>query len=293
MKNSIKLLFWCLLGVFIAMVLWVLCYLISNEPIYRSFDIRKYKRFPKEKWDEIKTGDLLICRNNRMSWIFRGLWGCQTTHVGVFHRSLENNKLYVFEAVDGLHYTLFEDVYFTYSGDLFVRQLKEPLSQESIEWTQDTIDHLYNHENRSPNARCITFRDDTMPVPVRAFVSTNPLHRNEPFQIHRNSENRMRTLCTCTLTHLVTITDLTQNIASYAVVCTDVILVLLKQWKLVPDDLNKQCIKPDWFSFQSPEINAVYEEMMVLKDYHQGIERKSHLSNLNGKIISNDISLRC
>jgi hypothetical protein len=291
-KNAmslIKFLLWLFCGIVLFCAIVFLFYVVLHEPIYRSFDIRKYKRFCSSL-DKLKTGDLILCRNFRMGWLYRGIWGCQITHVGLLHRCIHTGRLYVFEAVEGIHYTLLEDMQFTYSGDIFVRQLKTPLNEEQLQWTQRIIDKLYKGANKSPTTRCLAINDPKMPNPVRAYVSNRLEDRDDPFQLNRTGETKTKSVCSCVASHLFQMHD--NQIGSYAIVCTDVVYIMLQKWGILSATETRRCILPDWIAFESEEINRSYGEMLILKDYNMETERLQVENNDSAKIIINDITAR-
>ena len=285
LKRFSLILLACFTLVFVIFVSWFFVFLVKREPMYHSFNIDNFSKYPYSL-SEIKTGDLILQRSKQKKWLTRALWGCALTHVGVFHRCMHTGKLKIFDVYSGIHYTAYEDTLLSYEGDLFIRPLKQPLDNETLALTQDLIDTLFLHANYEGDTRNVFIRNESRSTSIPSvYCGTKTALRENPFDVNRTEFPIQNLLSSCVSRHIFG----KDSSNDYALVCTDVIFILLQKWGIININEIATCIEPDWFAFPgySKELDTAYGDMTILKDF-----RLKRIPNGKLHIILNDITVR-
>lgn len=271
------------------LVLWLLKFFLYDQaPIYSDFNITDYKRF--SEIDQIKTGDLFITRHTETNIIYASVYGSRFTHVGMFHRCSKTNRLFVFDVMNGMHYLLWEDMIKLYKGHAFIRRLRKPLSSHQLHLFQHMIDDLYQNQNTNAEIRHVVSHNERFFGPVSQYVNMNKTTLGEtPFELHAETDHlrAVRAMGTCLNRYMLK----NENASSdFAIVCTDVIYVLLQQLEIISKNKRSICIKPDVFAFRGDEeLDRAYFDTEILKNYFTDPIRKARGNNT---VYVNDITYR-
>lgn len=211
-------------------------------------------------YETIQSGDLYLsrCEETLADTPRIVVTGSHWTHVGIFFRDPDTNKLYVMEKGDpGIILLPIETKVKTYRGDLHVRCLRKKLNNLQLNELYNIIEQCFQmNPFEKMNDRGIH---------VRGYGSTSVLfqyHDSANLTTTYNSDYYkaiFSTFCNCA-TPMQSTTP--------TALCTDLVFMIMKRLKLVPENFKTNCIKPNWFVY-SPIANSVYSEIYTIKLYER------------------------
>ncbi len=268
---SIKHLFLIIGCILLLPVLLYLYFYYHYGHICDSFDINEYTPLPEggvpDEW--YKTGDMILFRSDK-TIIEKAFFGSKFTHIGIIHRCKVTNRVFVLDAGTGfdMGYVTLNRVRELYPGDVCVRRLVTPLSDERLDWLQETVNELFADQNTHPTTEYLRVRPKTaiFPMGFVVFTKGDLLHSsdNEPLSMAGNTVTNALTSCGCA--HGL---DMYYD-SKTAVVCTDFIFVLLKHLDIIDPSVEKICIKPDFMAYTGnlTDLDTHYDATIyIIKDY--------------------------
>ena len=261
--------------------------------VHWDFNLGDYERF--DNLDEIKTGDLFLGRHCEANQIHAAIYGSRFTHAGMFHRCRYTNRLFVFDVMVGVHYMTWKDCAKLYRGHAMIRRLRKPLEERQLVLFQEMIDDLLKRHNKNPEVHHLTSRNNDMFVPAFQYINMNkinlgesPFERNTPLKKDGPFSSRgTKAGLLCVQRHLFQQED-TQ--ANFAVMCTDMLFILLQQLDIISKEKRAICIKPDFFVYPcNKELDAAYFKTEILRNYFIDMTRDPHGDNI---IFANNSTIR-
>lgn len=264
---------------YVLLSLFVICAVVLAVYYYwrwcklRGVYIKQYEKALSTT--RVQSGDLCLARFLGSNCTANGellsrMSGPSWSHVGLFHRDIETNKLALFEfsGNDGMQYSTIENRMEYYAGHMAVRHLRTPLTRVQVVALQQVVDVAMLRENRvGDSVEVSTFRSDRRRVVN--FDSRLPL---VDYDYHATQASAFLDACGLTRLHPV------------SAICTDFVRTLLERIDVLPtesisatsaaDDTDaflvkerSTCLHPDFFVNDS-RINAAYGRVRALKDFH-------------------------